>query len=58
MTALTGRTSRTETPLVPQPVPLTIAATHTHSAPAATPAFQSNPSFDYQIFLAERINPP
>lgn len=33
----------------------TIAATHTHSAPTATPAFQSNPSVAYQIFLAERI---
>lgn len=33
----------------------TIAATHTHSAPAATPAFQSNPSLAYQIFLAEKI---
>lgn len=33
----------------------TIAATHTHSAPAATPAFQSNPSVAYQIFLAEKI---
>lgn len=33
----------------------TVAATHTHSAPAATPAFQSNPSVAYQIYLAERI---
>jgi neutral ceramidase len=33
----------------------TIAATHTHSAPTATPAFQSNPSVSYQIYLAERI---
>mgnify|MGYP001240552859 CR=1 FL=1 len=33
----------------------TIAATHTHTAPTATPAFQSNPSFSYQIYLAERI---
>ncbi|MCB1206643.1 MAG: hypothetical protein KDN18_20460 [Verrucomicrobiae bacterium] len=33
----------------------TIAATHTHSAPTATPAFQSNPSVAYQIFLAEQI---
>jgi hypothetical protein len=33
----------------------TIAATHTHSAPTATPAFQSNPSVGYQIFLAEKI---
>jgi neutral ceramidase len=34
---------------------LNVAATHTHSAPAAAPAFQSNPTLDYQIFLAERI---
>ena len=34
---------------------MTIAATHTHSAPAATPAFQSKPSTAYQIFLAEQI---
>lgn len=33
----------------------TIAATHTHSAPTATPAFQSNPSVAYQIYLAEQI---
>jgi neutral ceramidase len=33
----------------------TIAATHTHSAPTATPAFQSNPSLAYQIYLAEKI---
>lgn len=33
----------------------TIAATHTHSAPTSTPAFQSNPSVAYQIFLAEQI---
>ncbi len=33
----------------------TIAATHTHSAPTATPAFQSNPSVAYQIYLAEKI---
>lgn len=34
---------------------MTVAATHTHSAPTATPAFQSNPSVAYQIFLAEQI---
>ncbi len=33
----------------------TIAATHTHSAPTANPAFQSNPSLAYQIYLAEKI---
>ncbi|MCB1232294.1 MAG: hypothetical protein KDN19_18745, partial [Verrucomicrobiae bacterium] len=33
----------------------TVAATHTHSAPTSTPAFQSNPSVAYQIFLAEQI---
>jgi hypothetical protein len=33
----------------------TIAATHTHTAPTATPAFQSNPSVSYQIYLAGRI---
>ena len=34
---------------------MTIAASHTHSAPASTPAFQSNPQVSYQIFLAEKI---
>lgn len=34
---------------------MTVAASHTHSAPAATPAFQSNPSVAYQIFLTEKI---
>ena len=34
---------------------LTVAASHTHSAPAATPAFQSNPSVGYQIYLSEKI---
>ena len=34
---------------------MTVAATHTHSAPTATPAFQSNPSVGYQIYLAEKI---
>jgi hypothetical protein len=34
---------------------MTIAASHTHSAPAATPAFQSKPSTAYQIFLTEKI---
>ncbi|MDF1814968.1 MAG: hypothetical protein P1V20_22380 [Verrucomicrobiales bacterium] len=34
---------------------MTVAATHTHSAPAATPAFQSNPSVGYQIYLTEKI---
>ncbi|HRQ90401.1 MAG TPA: hypothetical protein PLA50_16515, partial [Bacteroidia bacterium] len=34
---------------------LNVAATHTHTAPAVTPAFQSNPSLDYQIYLAGRI---
>lgn len=34
---------------------MTVAASHTHSAPAATPAFQSKPSTAYQIFLAEQI---
>lgn len=33
----------------------TIAATHTHSAPTSTPAFQSNPSVAYQVYLAEQI---
>lgn len=34
---------------------ITVAASHTHSAPAATPAFQSNPSVGYQIYLTEKI---
>jgi len=34
---------------------MTVAASHTHTAPAATPAFQSKPSTAYQIFLAEKI---
>ncbi len=34
---------------------LNVAATHTHSAPAAAPAFQSSPTLDYQIYLAERV---
>lgn len=37
------------------PENLNIAASHTHSAPTSTPAFQSNPLVAYQIFLAERI---
>ncbi|MEK7685918.1 MAG: neutral/alkaline non-lysosomal ceramidase N-terminal domain-containing protein [Verrucomicrobiota bacterium] len=32
-----------------------ISATHTHSAPAATPVFQSDPDKDYQQFLVQRI---
>ena len=34
---------------------MTVAASHTHSAPTSTPAFQSNPSVAYQIFLSKRI---
>lgn len=34
---------------------INIAASHTHSAPTATPAFQSNPLVAYQIFLTEKI---
>ncbi len=34
---------------------MTIAASHTHSAPTSTPAFQSNPLVKYQIFLTEKI---
>lgn len=34
---------------------ITVAASHTHSAPTATPAFQSNPSVGYQIYLSEKI---
>jgi hypothetical protein len=34
---------------------MTVAASHTHSAPTATPAFQSNPSVQYQIYLTEKI---
>lgn len=34
---------------------MNIAASHTHSAPTSTPAFQSNPYVGYQIFLAEQI---
>ncbi len=32
-----------------------MAATHTHSAPCATPVFQSDPDPDYQRFLTRRI---
>ena len=32
-----------------------MSATHTHSAPTATPVFQSDPDPDYQKFLARRI---
>lgn len=32
-----------------------ISATHAHSCPAATPVFQSDPTEDYQRFLAVRI---
>jgi hypothetical protein len=32
-----------------------MSATHTHSAPAAAPVFQSDPDSDYQKFLARRI---
>lgn len=32
-----------------------MSATHTHSAPAATPVFQSDPNPEYQKFLAGRI---
>ena len=34
---------------------INIAASHTHSAPTATPAFQSNPLVAYQIYLSEKI---
>ncbi|MCH1408759.1 MAG: hypothetical protein L7V87_06990, partial [Verrucomicrobiales bacterium] len=34
---------------------INIAASHTHSAPTSTPAFQSHPLVAYQIFLAEKI---
>jgi len=34
---------------------LLMSATHTHSAPAATPVFQSDPDPDYQQFLTRRI---
>lgn len=34
---------------------MTVAASHTHSAPTSTPAFQSNPLVKYQIFLTEKI---
>lgn len=37
------------------PENINIAASHTHSAPTSTPAFQSNPLVAYQIFLAEKI---
>ena len=32
-----------------------MSATHTHSAPTATPVFQSDPDPEYQKFLARRI---
>jgi neutral ceramidase len=32
-----------------------MSATHTHSAPAATPVFQSDPDPEYQAFLTKRI---
>lgn len=34
---------------------MTIAATHSHSAPTVTPIFQSSPSVAYQIFLPRKI---
>jgi neutral ceramidase len=34
---------------------MVMSATHTHSAPAATPLFQSDPDANYQNFLARRI---
>src|SRR5258706_437219 len=34
---------------------LLMSATHTHSAPAATPIFQSDPDPEYQQFLTRRI---
>ena len=37
------------------PENINIAASHTHSAPTSTPAFQSNPLVAYQIFLTEKI---
>ncbi|HIE53009.1 MAG TPA: hypothetical protein EYP85_14760 [Armatimonadetes bacterium] len=37
------------------PAHMLMAATHTHSAPAATSVFQSDPEPEYQRFLARRI---
>ena len=37
------------------PAHVMISATHTHSAPTARPAFQSNPDEEYPRFLAVRI---
>jgi neutral ceramidase len=37
------------------PAHILMAATHTHSAPSATPVFQSDPDPEYQAFLVRRI---
>jgi neutral ceramidase len=42
-----------ETSITPEH--MMMSATHTHSAPAATPVFQSDPDPAYQEFLARRI---
>src|SRR4029079_18349468 len=42
-----------ETSLLPDH--MLMSATHTHSAPAATPVFQSDPDPDYQRFLTRCI---
>lgn len=42
-----------ETSLLPEH--MMMSATHTHSAPAATPVFQSDPDPEYKEFLARRI---
>ena len=34
---------------------MTIAATHSHSAPTVTPIFQSSQSVNYQIYLPQKI---
>jgi len=49
-----AKTDATKTTGVPVERML-VSATHTHSAPAATPLFQSDPDPEYQKFLARRI---